>query len=190
MPRRSIRQLSELLQMAEVDPSETAIGPQVSDNIQLEYQVSDLSHLVRPIPVRVYGASDTVPAAGAGVFSGFSFQAGRGGAWILWYEEATSADRTVIRSGPLSDTTLGIGVLRSMLTGVDDDLGSSRMRRCTRATLFAAFFQVRNTTILTGLPLYIPPGHFFEGLRITANQIIRPSLVWQEIPAEVLPAAG
>jgi len=188
MPRRSLRQLSELLQMAEVDDS--AIGPQVSDNIQLGYQINDLSHLVRPIPVRVYGASDTVPAPGVGIFGGFSFQAGRGGAWILWYEEATSADRTVIRSGPLSDTTLGVGISRSMLTGVDDDLGSSRMRRATRASLFANFFQVRNTTILTGLPLYIPPGHFFEGLRITSNQILRPSLVWQEIPAAVLPAAG
>ncbi len=188
MPRRSVRQLSELLQMAQVD--DTSVGPQVSDNIQQTYQVNDLSHLVRPIPVRVYGASDTIPAGGVGIFSGFSFQAGRGGAWILWYEEATSADRTMIRAGPLTDVILGVGISRSLLTGVDDDLGSSRMRRATRATIFTFAFQLRNTSILTGLPLYIQPGHFFEGLRLTSNAIIRPSLVWQEIPAAVLPAAG
>jgi len=190
MPRRSIRQLSELLQMAEVDPSETAIGPLVSDNIQLTYQVSDVSHLVRPIPVRVYGSSATVAAGGAGVHSGFSFQAGRGGAWILWYEEATGADRTAIVAGPASDTTVGVGMDRSLLTGVTDDQGSSRIRIATRVGLFANFFQVRATTIFTGLPLYIPPGEFFEGMRVTANAILRPSVVWQEIPAAVLPAAG
>ncbi len=188
MPRRSTRQLSELLQMAEVDDS--AIGPQVSDNIQLGYQLSDLSHLVRPIPVRVYGVSATVAAGGAGVHSGFEFQSGRGGAWILWYEEATSADRTVIVAGPTSDFTRVAGIPRSMLTGVTDDAGTSRFFSATRVGLPADFFMVRNTTVFTGLPLYIPPGEFFQGLRITANAILRPSLVWQEIPAGVLPAAG
>ncbi len=188
MPRRSTRQLSELLQMASVD--DTAIGPQVSDNIQLTYEVSDVSHLVRPIPVRVYGTSDTVPAGGAGVHSGFTFQSGRGGAWLLWYEEATSADRTMIRAGPASDTTRGLGMARALLTGVTDDQGTSRVFRATRIGLYTPAFQVRSTTILTGLPLYIPPGQFFEGLRLADNAILRPSLVWQEIPAGVLPAPG
>jgi len=113
-----------------------------------------------------------------------------GGAWILWYEEATSADRTIIVAGPTSDFTRVAGIPRSMLTGVTDDAGTSRFFSATRVGLPADFFQLRNTTVLTGLPLYIPPGEFFQGLRITANAILRPSLVWQEIPAGVLPAAG
>lgn len=188
MPRRSVRQLSELLQMAQVDDS--AIGPQVSDNIQLEYLVNDLSHLVRPIPVRVYGTTAVTAAGGAGVHSGIQFRSGRSGAWILWVEEATSADRLMIFSGPTSDTTAAAGVQRAMLTGVTDDDGSARVFEATRVGLPAALFQLRNTQILTGLPLYIPPGEFFEVLRNTANALVRVSIVWQEVPAGVLPAAG
>lgn len=183
MPRRSIRQLSNLLQMALVDDS--AIGPQVSDNIQLGYTVDDLSHLVRPFPVRVAGARSTLAGAGAGVHSGWSFQSGPAGAWVLWLEEPTSTDSTVIVAGPTSDMVAGTVQTPGMLTGINDGGETSIFRQATRTGLPANHFIVRNTTILAGLPLYIPGGNFFEGMRSTANATNRIAIVWQEVPATV-----
>ena len=183
MPRRSLRQLSQLLQMALVDDS--AVGPQVSDNIQLGYQVDDLSHLVRPFPVRVAGARSTLVAAGAGIHSGWSFQAGPAGSWILWLEEPTSGDSTVIVAGPTSDMVAGTVQVPGMLTGINDGGEESIFRQATRVGLPANHFIVRNTQVLAGIPLYIPGGQFFEGMRSTANATNRQAIIWQEVPSTV-----
>ena len=161
------------------NPGEVGIGTP----IQLTQEVDDVSHLVRPIPVRVYGHTTVAAAGGAGVQSGISFQAGPGGAWILWLDEATSADRTMIIAGPTSDMTIGAAQTPNMLTGIDDGAAESRLHTATRVGLPANVFHLRNTIVMTGLPLYIQGGHFFEAMRNTANALVRLSLVWQEVPS-------
>jgi len=161
------------------NPGDVAIGTP----IQLQQQVDDLSHLVRPIPVRVYGHTSVAAAGGAGVNSGISFQAGPGGSWILWLDEATTADRLMVFSGPASDTTIGAAETPAMLTGIDDGANESRLHLATRVGLPANLFHVGTTRVLTGLPLYIQGGHFFEVLRNTANALVRINLVWQEVPS-------
>ena len=161
------------------NPGEVGIGTP----IQLVQQVDDVSHLVRPLPVRVAGARTTLVAAGAGIHSGWSLQAGPGGAWILWLEEPTSADSTVIIAGPASDMVLGAVQTPGMLTGINDGGEESIFRQATRVGIPANHFLVRNTQILAGIPLYIPGGNFFQGMRSTANATNRQAIIWQEVPS-------
>lgn len=174
--------------MAFVDDS--SIGPQVSDNLQLGYTVDDLSHLVRPLPVRVYGARSLLVAAGAGIHSGWSLQAGPGGTWILYIDEYATIDSTDIVAGPTSDMVIGNAVTPGMLTGITDGASETRFHQATRVGSPANRFILRNTVTLTGMPLYVPPGEFFQGMRSTANNTNRVSIIWQEVPAEVVTMNG
>jgi len=160
------------------NPGEVGIGTP----IQLVQQVDDVSHLVRPLPVRVAGARTTLTAQGAGIHSGWSLQAGPGGSWVLWLEEPTSGDATVIVSGPTSDMVLGAVQTPGMLTGITDGGETSIFQQATRVGLPANHFIVRNQSILAGVPLYIPGGQFFQGMRATANQTNRQAIIWQEVP--------
>lgn len=94
MPRTSTRQLSSMLDLISVDAA--AVGPNVSDNIQLVYIVDDIRHLTTPVPP-IDGYITTTAAASIPRVSGIAMRSPPGSTIaITWMRNDSATDSIYI----------------------------------------------------------------------------------------------
>ncbi len=177
MARNQTRQLNTLLQLTGV--VETSKGPKVSDDIQLTYQVSDLSGLVAPLSRPTFVASPTSGqnVARRGVIE---LRAPPDAAIVVpWWrnEEAEIHTWGIIEATQISDD----------LTTITPDVelgGASRAIFQTGTGGAAApIILPANTETAPKFPdLIVPPSSILVFVTIGLNANVFISIAWFEVP--------
>jgi len=181
--RNQTRRLTDLLILAGVVPAETAKGPKISDDIQLTYQVDDLSLLAAPLRRPVFYATEVSPAV-AVVRGIIELHATPNAAIIVpWFRNddagqiltwnvvaATGITANLATIAP--DVSLG-GVSRALF---QEGTGAPAvgLRLAAAAELPPNF-----------PPLVLRPGDILQFRSELTNDAVEVTLAWREIPVIV-----
>lgn len=176
--RRSTRAIARALELAGI---EGARGPDVSDNIQLTYLLSDLSPLMPPLGIIRFYMFEIRPQVPA-VFSGIDIRPPPDSAIEIFFLRNNSAIDAHWILGDALDANLA-----AIVPDFWDPAGVvSRcvMRDGTRTAAVLGFTLAAGATEQEILyPIIVQPGNSFCMTGIVANTLINFDVCWREVPA-------
>lgn len=147
--------------------------------IQAVILVDDVRHLMRPMqnPVR-WGGVDVTP--GVALFGALRLSAGAAGARVLAFGDANNSDIHAVAPSPAGFTS--VAVLTPDISAGDITTATTAvLDHGTRVALVGTML-LQSQFVHYPLPFYLEPGHSFEIMNDTTNDIWQPWILWEEFP--------
>lgn len=154
-------------------------------SMQPGVNVSDLSHLVPPIPVPVGGFSVALAAGGAGVFNQAQVTSAAPGGFVVLIGELDASDLVYFWCPATDQLPAGAAVAVVGLAG--DLTPASSVKTATGASIKPATAPFSRGVALNSLDgLWVAPGRYLV-MESEDNKALDLSLTFQEIPAAPSP---